>query len=159
MNDIYLLLGANLGEPLTQLEAARHLLGVDLGEIVAMSSIYRSEAWGVVDQPDYYNQVLHISTNLDAPRTLEICQHIEETLGRVRKEKWGARLIDIDILYFNTDIIDTERLKVPHPHLQQRRFALLPLCEIAPNYKHPVLALTNHELLQNCIDTLSVTRI
>jgi 2-amino-4-hydroxy-6-hydroxymethyldihydropteridine diphosphokinase len=130
-----------------------------LGDVIAESSIYRSAAWGVEDQPDFYNQVMLTKTKYDAETTLQICQQIENTLGRIRNEKWGARIIDIDVLYFNMDIIDTTTLKVPHPYLHLRRFTLLPLCEIANNFRHPILGQTNAELLQHCLDPLSVIKI
>lgn len=159
MNNVYLLLGANLGNPSQQLQSAAKMVAQQLGNIIARSEFYRSEAWGVEEQPDFYNQVLSVETDHTARETLHICQHIENTLGRVRKEKWGARVIDIDILYFNTEIIDSDDLKVPHPYLHLRRFTLLPLTEIVPNFVHPILGDTNDELLAQCPDTLSVFKI
>ena len=159
MNDIYILLGANLGSPIEQLELAKNLLIENLGLLHNASSIYQSEAWGIEDQPIFYNQVLHLATSHDAISCLDICQQIENKLGRTREIKWGARLIDIDILYFNNDIIESERLHVPHRFIPQRNFTLVPLCEIAPNYLHPQLGLTNNELLVNCSDKLKVFKI
>ncbi|HLS36722.1 MAG TPA: 2-amino-4-hydroxy-6-hydroxymethyldihydropteridine diphosphokinase, partial [Sphingobacterium bovisgrunnientis] len=137
VNEIYILLGANLGDPITQLGKARELLKQKLGNLVKASSVYQSEAWGVEDQPIFLNQVLLIETDKSADESLLICQNIENELGRIRKEKWGARLIDIDILYFNSEIIDKPLLKIPHPYIQARKFTLQPLCEIANSYKHP----------------------
>lgn len=159
VNEIYILLGANLRDPITQLEQARELLKQKLGNLVKESSIYQSEAWGVEDQPVFLNQVLLIETDKSADESLLICQNIENELGRVRKEKWGARLIDIDILYFNSEIIDKPLLKIPHPYIQDRKFTLQPLCEIANSYKHPKLNLTNEQLLLICKDNLEVVKI
>lgn len=159
VNEIYILLGANLRDPITQLEQARELLKQKLGNLVKESSIYQSEAWGVEDQPVFLNQVLLIETDKSADESLLICQNIENELGRIRKEKWGARLIDIDILYFNSEIIDKPLLKIPHPYIQDRKFTLQPLCEIANSYKHPKLNLTNEQLLLICKDNLEVVKI
>lgn len=159
VNEIYILLGANLGEPITQLEQARELLKQKLGDLVKESSIYQSEAWGVEDQPIFLNQVLLIETDKSADESLLICQNIENELGRIRKEKWGARLIDIDILYFNSEVIEKPLLKIPHPYIQDRKFTLQPLCEIAESYKHPKLHLTNEQLLLICTDNLHVIKI
>lgn len=159
MNDVYLLLGANLGNPLEQIRSACIQIADLLGEIVGMSSIYESEAWGIEDQPPFYNQALLVNTTFSALETLHICQQIEQALGRVRKEKWGARVIDIDILYFNADVIHAIPLTVPHPHLHLRRFTLEPLSEIAGEYVHPTLHLTNSELLNACTDKLAVIKL
>lgn len=159
VNEIYILLGANLGEPITQLEQAKKLLKQKLGNPVKESSIYQSEAWGVEDQPIFLNQVLLIETEKSADESLLICQNIENELGRIRKEKWGARLIDIDILYFNSEVIEKPLLKIPHPYIQDRKFTLQPLCEIAESYKHPKLHLTNEQLLLICTDNLHVIKI
>lgn len=159
MNLIYILLGANLGNPRKQLYKAKTLLSEKLGNLGKESSLYESQAWGVEDQPTFLNQVLLFETSHDAQESLLICQEIENELGRVRKEKWGARIIDIDILYFNSEIIETPQLTIPHPYIQNRKFTLQPLCEIADSYKHPKLGLTNEELLLNCIDNLVVTKI
>ena len=159
VNEIYILLGANLGDPITQLGKARELLKQKLGNLVKASSVYQSEAWGVEDQPIFLNQVLLIETDKSADESLLICQNIENELGRIRKEKWGARLIDIDILYFNSEIIDKPLLKIPHPYIQDRKFTLQPLCEVANSYKHPKLNLTNEQLLLICKDNLEVVKI
>src|SRR5690606_865201 len=159
VNAIYILLGANLGDPITQLGKARELLKQKLGILVKASSVYQSEAWGVEDQPIFLNQVLLIETDKSADESLLICQNIENELGRIRKEKWGARLIDIDILYFNSEIIDKPLLKIPHPYIQDRKFTLQPLCEIANSYKHAKLNRTNEQLLLICKDNLEVVKI
>lgn len=156
MNDVFFLLGANLGEPLAQLRDAATALEKRVGTIKKTSSVYASAAWGVEDQPTFLNQVLLISTPLSAREVLQEIQQIENDLGRVRLQKWGARIIDIDILYYNNDVVDEEDLRIPHPYIAQRRFTLLPLVEIAPNYVHPAGQETNQELLQSCEDHLPV---
>lgn len=159
ISEIYILLGGNLGNPKQQLKQAKELLTAKLGDLMKESSLYQSEAWGVEDQPIFLNQVLLIQTDKTAEESLLICQEIENELGRQRKEKWGARIIDIDILYVNSEIINTPTLKIPHPYIPERRFTLQPLCEIANSYKHPKLNLTNEELLLICTDNLHVEKI
>jgi len=158
-NEIYVLLGGNLGNPQEQLRQAKKLLTLKLGDIIKASSFYQSEAWGIEDQPTFLNQVVLLQTDKTAEQSLLICQEIENELGRQRKEKWGARIIDIDILYYNSEIINTPTLIVPHPYIPTRRFTLEPLCEIAYSYKHPKLNLTNGQLLLICTDNLQVIKI
>jgi 2-amino-4-hydroxy-6-hydroxymethyldihydropteridine diphosphokinase len=159
MNIVFLLLGANLGAPLKQLELAQKLLIENVGALQSESAVYESEAWGVEEQPKFLNKVISLSTRFSPSETLAICQKIEDTLGRVRKEKWGARIIDIDILYYNSEILDEPFLKIPHPYLHLRRFTLVPLVEIAPQGIHPILKHTNEELLHLCGDPLQVNKI
>lgn len=156
MNKVFLLLGANLGNPATQLAKALDKIESQVGKIEVCSSLYESEAWGVTDQPTFLNQVALVSTSLPPLDILDTIQTIENNLGRVRLSKWGARVIDIDILYFNHDCIQHERLVVPHPYLPDRRFVLVPLSEIAPSFTHPKLGLTTIDLLTQCEDSLDV---
>ncbi len=159
MNKVYILLGANLGNPLEQIEQAKKSIDSAIGKIVARSSIYETEAWGVEEQPPFFNQTILVETYLSPSAALETCQEIEKTLGRIRHKKWDTRIIDIDILYFNDEYINTPKLVVPHPYLHFRRFTLVPLCEIAPEYVHPLLNKTNHELLDASTDPLSVKKL
>ncbi|MCL7987892.1 2-amino-4-hydroxy-6-hydroxymethyldihydropteridine diphosphokinase [Sphingobacterium sp. lm-10] len=159
MNSTYLLLGANLGNPTQQLQAARIEIEAQIGQMMQASSLYQSDAWGIEDQPTFLNQVLFIQTTLSANELLAACQHIENKLGRVREIKWGARVIDIDILYFNHDIVEEVHLTIPHPYISERNFTLVPLVEIAPNYIHPMLNKTNFELLRQSNDTSLVHQV
>jgi len=156
MNKVFLLLGANLGEPIAQLKSAVDAIEYQIGAVERESCIYASEAWGLLDQPPFLNQVLLVNTEFSALAVLEYIQKIENELGRRRLEKWGARVIDIDILYFNEDIIHHPRLTIPHPYLAQRKFTLIPLVEVAPNFVHPVSKQTNEALLAACQDPLNV---
>jgi len=156
MNKVFLLLGANLGSPAQQLAKALIEIESQIGKVEACSSLYESEAWGVTDQPVFLNQVALISTDLSPLDVLDNIQAIENNLGRVRLSKWGARVIDIDILYFNHDRIQHDRLIVPHPYLPDRRFVLVPLAEIAPSFTHPELGITTVDLLTQCEDDLEV---
>ncbi|HIY75722.1 MAG TPA: 2-amino-4-hydroxy-6-hydroxymethyldihydropteridine diphosphokinase [Candidatus Sphingobacterium stercorigallinarum] len=156
MHKVYLLLGANIGDPMRQLENAKTEIQARIGSIHRASKIYHSQAWGLEDQPDFLNQVVRSTTTLSAPQVLQEIHKIETVLGRIRGQRWGARLIDIDILYYDDHIIHLPDLQIPHPYIQERNFTLLPLNEIAPEYIHPVFKKTNQVLLEESSDTLQV---
>ena len=121
--------------------------------------MYETAAWGISDQPSFLNQALMLSTSLSARQLLRKVLQIEKEMGRERKEKMGPRLIDIDIIFFDDEIHDLQFLKIPHPEMQNRRFVLTPLAEIAPNLEHPVLKKTIAQLLEECPDNLEVKKI
>lgn len=153
MASSYILLGSNLGNKLFHLNKSLQLIiasGMRPGQ---MSKIYQTKAWGNQNQDDFYNVVLKIETNFTAVKLLETLLAIESEMGRIRsEEKWLPRIIDLDILYYNNDILNLPNLQIPHPFIAQRKFTLIPLNDIAPDYNHPLLGLTNKELLQNCLD-------
>lgn len=156
MNTVFLITGGNLGNREQNLEMARDMIGKSCGKIMEMSALYETAAWGKTDQPSFLNQVLKINTPLAAAELLEQVLNIEKQAGRKRNEKYGPRTIDIDILFFNKEVITGSSLVIPHPQLQNRRFVLVPLAEIAPGFKHPVLQKTIAELLAVCPDRLEV---
>ncbi|MBS1759654.1 MAG: 2-amino-4-hydroxy-6-hydroxymethyldihydropteridine diphosphokinase [Bacteroidetes bacterium] len=158
MNKAYLLTGSNMGDRENQLATAQILIQQECGKIMKSSSIYETAAWGKTDQPSFLNQALFLETTLSANQLMNSLLKIEEIMGRTRKEKYGPRFIDIDILLFNHEIHSEPFLKLPHPELQNRRFALLPLAELAPKLIHPVLHKNIKELLKICIDTLDVKK-
>jgi 2-amino-4-hydroxy-6-hydroxymethyldihydropteridine diphosphokinase len=158
-DDIYLLLGSNLDNRWKTLEKARTLIHNRVGEIYKSSKVYETAPWGNTTQPAFLNQVIIIRSALTPKKILSKTQSIETELGRIRKEKWGERSIDIDILYYNSQIYNTPNLKIPHPEIQNRRFTLVPLVEIAAKFLHPVLLKSNAELLTNCSDLLKVKRV
>ena len=156
----YLLLGGNLGDRKRNLELAIQLLNKEAGKVSAVSSIYETAAWGVTEQPDFLNQAVKLETNLAPLQLLDKMLEIEQQLGRIRKDKWGERLIDIDLILFGEEIIDVEnKLQVPHPHMQSRNFVMKPLAEIAPNAYHPVLEKTILEIFENISDNLEVNKL
>jgi 2-amino-4-hydroxy-6-hydroxymethyldihydropteridine diphosphokinase len=159
MNQAYLLTGGNLGNRAENLLQAIKLIGERVGSIIASSSVYETAAWGTTNQPDYLNQCLLVETGLDAELLLEKLLDIEKILGRLRQVKYGSRTIDLDILLYNKAIINTKKLSVPHPQMQNRRFVLRPLVEIAPNFVHPVFKKTMVTLLNECNDPLNVKKI
>lgn len=159
MSTIFLSLGGNIGDVRKQLEMARAYISQRIGEIEKESKIYKTEAWGNREQPSFYNQCIKVETAQSPSDVLNACQQIEQDLGRVRKEKWGPRPIDIDILYYDEDIIDEEKLRIPHPYLQDRNFVLVPLQDIAPDFVHPLIKLSTSELRKISKDKLEVTAI
>lgn len=152
----FLLLGANLGDREKQLAEAIGKISGQIGDILKVSSVYETEPWGSTDQPTYLNQVIEVNTDLEVEAVLEHALAIEQELGRIREVKWGARIIDIDILYYGDFTCQTARLTLPHPFLHVRRFTLTPLAEIAPDWQHPVLLQTNQQLLMSCPDDSQV---
>lgn len=159
MNTAIILLGANLGNREATLKNAISLIAQYAGKIASYSSVYETAAWGVTDQPDFLNQVIIIQTELSSQKLLHILQETELSLGRKQREKWHARTIDIDILFYNEEIIDEDNLQVPHPAIASRKFTLVPLVEIVPELVHPVLKMNIQQLLHLCMDPLPVRRI
>jgi 2-amino-4-hydroxy-6-hydroxymethyldihydropteridine diphosphokinase len=159
MNKVCLLIGTNLGNRVLNLEKSLKSLENKLGQIATISSVYETEAWGITNQPSFYNLALVINTNYNPFEVLEITQNIENDIGRIRKEKWGARIIDIDIIFFNNDIIQSDSLIIPHPRLAERNFVLVPLQEIIPNYNHPVFNETIISINRICTDKLKAKKL
>jgi len=158
LTTVYLLLGSNLEDPDHQLRIAREWIEKKVGSLDQCSSIYWSAPWGNEDQPAFLNQVIQLSTTSSADDLLTILLSIEQEMGRQRLVKWGSRIIDIDILYYGQEIITHTHLKIPHPEIANRRFVLVPLNEIAPDFKHPVLNVNTSVLLERCEDKLEVVR-
>ena len=159
MSRAHLLIGGNLGDRKENLLTAISLINAQCGSLTRSSSIYETEAWGKTDQPSFLNQALEISTSLNARQLLRKILKIEKEMGRIRKEKLGPRIIDIDIMLFENEIHDLRFLKIPHPEMQNRRFVLVPLAEIDPTLQHPVFKKTIAELLEECPDNLEVKKM
>ena len=159
MINVFLLLGSNLGNRQGYLQKAIDLIETELGTVAKKSSIYETEAWGKTDEPNYLNQVVQVNTMLSARQVLDNILQIETRMGRVREEKWGSRIIDIDILFYGQDIISEPGLIVPHPELHNRRFTLEPLSEIAPDLEHPILKKSIFQLKIELKDNLIVKKL
>jgi len=160
MNVAFLCLGGNMGDRLANLSRTKELIKEERLTIVAESNIYETEAWGTENSPDYLNQCIKITTELNAENLMKLLLYIEEELGRKRSEnKNEPRIADIDILLFNNEVINTGSLIIPHPRMHMRQFVLRPLNEIASGILHPVLYKSIHRLLMDCPDTLTAKKI
>ena len=153
MNIVFLQLGSNLGDRELLLQNAIVSIEEIVGEVVKKSKVYESTPWRVEGQENYLNQILEVNTELQADNVLVRILEIEKNLGSLKLEKWGERLIDIDIIFYNDSIIETAKLCVPHRHMHERMFVLTPLHNIAPEIVHPKYNKTVDELLQICTDT------
>ena len=160
MNTAYLLLGGNLGDKKTNLQVAIKHLQLSVGDVVKTSSVYETEPWGFEHEESFLNQVLLVETKNTAYQLLKKVLAIELKMGRTRStERYSGRTIDIDLLFFNDDVINETNLIVPHPRIQERKFALVPLNELIPNYIHPVYQKNISQLLAECDDQLLVKQI
>ncbi|MFZ1677218.1 MAG: 2-amino-4-hydroxy-6-hydroxymethyldihydropteridine diphosphokinase, partial [Saprospiraceae bacterium] len=149
----HLSLGSNLGDRVAQINQAKNLISTELGSIKAESKIYETQPWGYDDQPWFLNQVIALSSGLEAADILKAIKRIEIQAGRIPGEKWHARHIDIDILLHGDEVINTENLIIPHPHFHERNFALIPLMDIVSQSIHPVLQQTIEELYLDSRDS------
>jgi 2-amino-4-hydroxy-6-hydroxymethyldihydropteridine diphosphokinase len=157
MDRVYILLGSNLGDRKKMLDECMRQIEKDIGTILIRSSVYETEPWGEPDQPWYLNQAIGLDISLEPLALLEKLQQIEIQLGRERKGKqWQPRTIDIDIVLYNDMVLETRQLTIPHPWLHRRRFALVPLAEIAGEEMHPVFRRTISDLVRHCDDPLQV---
>lgn len=155
MHEVSLGLGSNLGDRLKHLEDAIAALN-EIGAVGEKSKIYETEPWGEEDQPIFLNACISFKTQLSPEELLESVKKIEQNLGRVESYRWGPRAIDIDILFFDNQVVNTQRLTIPHPGLPERAFVLVPLTEISAKIVHPVLNQTVEQLL-DAIDARGVT--
>ena len=157
-NTLTLSLGGNMGDVQTNFINAINEAENELGRVIKKSSLYKTAAWGNEEQPDFLNQVVVLDTNCSPHECLQKVLEIEMKLGRIRAEKWGERIIDIDILFDNNEIIDTTELKVPHPYIQDRNFILVPLSEVSGQFIHPLINKTIETLRIECNDSLIVSK-
>jgi len=158
MSGIFLLLGSNQGDRHHHLQEACRLLSGEEIRVIRSSSVYETAPWGKRNQDWFLNVAVEIETNLLPAQLLTACQRVEQLMGRVRIEKWGERIIDIDILYYNGEHHTSETLEIPHPGIPSRRFTLMPLVEMAPDLFHPTLGKTQQQLLDLVEDPLEVVR-
>ncbi len=156
----YIGIGSNLGDKLNQCEKAiSGILKVDRHKLLAKSSFFKTHPLGYTSQDWFVNGVIKIETDLEAPELLETLKTIESQLGRKKTFRWGPRMIDLDILFFDDAEMHTEELQIPHPHIQDRQFVLIPLAEIDRDLLHPVLKKTVQELLNNSKEDQGVERL
>jgi len=159
MNRAYLLIGGNMGDRKVNLQRACDEIERRCGAVLSRSSLYETAAWGVENQPDFYNQALLLETETAPESLMQTLLDIETFMGRVRTEHMGPRVIDIDILFVEGQIIQTDILQSPHPRMAQRRFVLEPLAEIAPDAVDPLTHKTVATLLAECSDPLEVHKL
>lgn len=161
MRKAFLSLGTNLGERDKNLAKAIRYINMSVGHIIDLSGIYETEPWGFESDTKFLNMVVEIITDLTPHELLANCKDIENKLGRDRSMAIGysSRIIDIDILFYEKEIVSDPDLVLPHPHIQSRRFILEPLAEIAPEFVHPQLNLTTKQLLADCIDEATVVQL
>lgn len=159
MKTVFLLLGSNLGDRQKNISRAIELISKNVGQVLQQSSLYETAAWGKTDQPIFYNQAIKVATQLSPEKLLQAVKKNEQEIGRTVDEKWSARIIDIDIIFYGAELFHSNELVIPHPFMHERKFVLAPLNEIAPDFIHPVLQKSVHELLKKCIDSLEVKRI
>ena len=152
MNEVYLQLGSNIGDRLDNLDQSIKIITERIGNVLEKSSVYESTPWGVENQRNFLNQVIFLKSNFDPYTILDLVLQIEKDMGRIRIEKWGERIIDIDILFIDDLIIESENLCIPHEFIAKRKFVLQPMCEIAHGFIHPKLNKTISQLLEECID-------
>lgn len=152
MSFAYIALGSNLGDKEKNLRRALLLLTQQGVEVVRVSSFLSTEPYGVTDQPQFLNAVACVRTSLAPLALLDVLLATELAMGRVRLRHWGERNIDLDLLLYEDVVLDTPRLRLPHPDMQNRDFVLLPLAEIAPELKHPTLQKTIYELTENLMN-------
>lgn len=155
----FLSLGGNLGNTREIFEQTYPLIEKKIGRILQKSSLYQTAAWGMTEQADFLNQVVEVETTLDPEAILSQLLAIEQVFGRVREVKWGPRNIDLDLLLLGEAQLNTAQLTLPHPRIQDRKFILIPLVEIAPDVLHPGLGKTAKGLLAHTTDTSTVTLI
>jgi 2-amino-4-hydroxy-6-hydroxymethyldihydropteridine diphosphokinase len=154
--NIIILLGSNLGNRLANLKQAIASIA-SFSTILQQSNIYQTAAWGNTDQADFLNQAIEIQTNQTAENLMHALLAIESQMGRVRLQKWEPRIIDLDIIFYESAIHTTDFIQIPHPEMQNRAFVLKPLLDLIPNFKHPILKQNITQLWEKCPDQLEVS--
>lgn len=157
--NVFLGLGSNVGDRVANVRTAYNHIHRLIGKVAKYSHLYETQPWGNEEQEPFINQVIMINTTMDPRELLEATTKIEREMGRVRKEKWGPRIIDIDILFYGKRIIRDKGLEIPHPEMHKRAFVLVPMLEIAPDLEHPVLKKPIDQLYMDCEDTSDVVML
>ena len=157
--NVYLSLGSNSGNRRQNIEAALGLITKQIGKVARKSHYYETQPWGVTDQEPFFNMVVMANTTLEPRALLEAITKIERELGRERKEKWGPRVIDIDIIFYGKRIIRDKGLEIPHPEMHKRAFVLVPMMELDPEFEHPSLNIAMDMLYMDCEDQSDVVML
>ena len=157
--NVFLSLGSNQGDRAQLLRTAADLISKQIGKIAKKSHVYETQPWGKTDQDTFLNQVIMINTTLGPRDLLDAIAKIEREMGRQRQEKWGPRIIDVDILFYGKRVIRDKGLEIPHPELHKRAFVLVPLMEIAPELEHPILKQPIDALYMACEDQSDVVML
>ena len=159
-NSAYIGIGSNQGDAFTNCTVAvDHICASEGNRLLNQSSYYRTAPWGYMDQDDFINLAIKIQTSLTLFELLDFLQGVERKLGKKSTVQWGPRTIDLDILFYNNDIVTTSEITIPHPHIGKRGFVLIPLHEIDPHLVHPVYHKTITQLLHNLDDSRGVTKL
>jgi len=154
--NIIILLGSNLGDRLANLQQAITSIA-SFSTILQQSNIYQTAAWGNTDQADFLNQAIEIQPQQTAENLMHALLAIESQMGRVRLQKWEPRIIDLDIIFYESEIHTTDFIQIPHPEMQNRAFVLKPLLDLIPNFEHPILKQSISQLWEKCPDQLEVS--
>ena len=159
MGRCHLHLGSNQGDRKVQIARAIQMIEESIGQIMCSSAMYETAAWGKIDENDFINMALEVEHYMSPTQLLKTVNQIEDRLGRIRIEKWGSRIIDIDIIFIEDTVIKTDKLTIPHSLMHKRNFVLEPMVEIAPEFIHPIINESLSYILEKCEDTTAVTRI
>ncbi|HKJ79566.1 MAG TPA: 2-amino-4-hydroxy-6-hydroxymethyldihydropteridine diphosphokinase [Prolixibacteraceae bacterium] len=160
MHNVFLGIGGNLGNKTENFKNVFKIIIREIGNITLTSSVYETPPWGFQAKESFWNQVLQVETELLPGEVLSKIHNIEDRFGRIRDNKnYTSREMDIDIIYYDDSFLENENLIIPHPLLHQRKFVLVPLAEIAPNLKHPLLRLTSLQMLENCKDESVIKKL
>ena len=160
MHKVFLSLGGNIGDKPVNFKRVRELISKMIGKAISTSSVYETPPWGFNSNYTFWNQVICIETILEPLEMLWRIKEIEEMFGiKSAEQRYTDRAMDIDILYVDDGFMETNSLIIPHPHIHERRFVLVPLAEIAPDFKHPLLRMTNLTLLENCKDESVIQKV
>lgn len=160
MNKVYIEIGGNQGDRLQNIQNAKLFIASSIGRVIEYSSIYETPPWGFESDQFFYNQVIYVETLFNAEELMKRAMVVEQQLGRVRsKDKYSSRTMDVDILFFNNEVLNTKNVVVPHPRMHLRRFVLEPMFELNKNLKHPILNKTIEQLLNECQDNSICTKI
>jgi len=160
MHKVFLGIGGNIGDKIQNFSKVHQLIEKRLGKITKKSSVYETPPWGFHSENLFWNQVLFIDTVFEAEEMLWRIKEMEELFGlKASDERFSDRQMDVDILYFDEEYYESKGLIIPHPRIQERKFVLVPLVEIAPEFKHPLLRMTNLTLLENCRDKSIIRKV